>query len=466
MKKFLSVIVVFFCFWQLSSAQQDSGKMVVDSVISEDNIRLLIENIVIEGNKTTEPEIILREMETKPNEYTTVSLLRRDMERLYNLGLFTKIDFIPVPSSDKGYSLIVSVEEGLYILPIPIGGLKDGDFNKLWLGMNVKWRNFRGRNETLGLAFGVFYDPFVNLSYSIPWIGKKQHYFSSFSAGYSVNNNKSVVSVNNLPVNADSVKTYKTFNWNLQASIGKFIFKEFSNSISVGFNGVSTSDYVTGKTLSPDGEDKFVSFGYNFDYDTRDSYEYSLAGASISGNYVKYGFGSVVNYNSAGLNIRKFIPIKLSDKYKISFASRIAGNIFWGGNIADYHHQQLDYARPIRGWNEYVFEGENFLLYSNEIRIPIIEPFYIPGKDMPMAKQIPVFKDLSYKFGMFLALFFDAGGVWNKKDNIFNTRFYNGYGAGLNFILPLGFVGRADWAFRHQENYFKGQLILSLNASF
>lgn len=100
------------------------------------------------------------------------------------------------------------------------------------------------------------------------------------------------------------------------------------------------------------------------------------------------------------------------------------------------------------------------------MRIPLVEPFYVPGKEMPFAKKLPVLKDFSYKFGLYLTMFFDAGGVWDKKDKFSDTKFYNGYGAGLNFILPLGFVGRADWAFRHQENYYKGQLILSLNASF
>ena len=139
---------------------------------------LYIENIVISGNKITEADIILREMQTKENSYTSVEVLNRDIQRIYNLGLFTKVDVAPLPSSDKGYSLLITVEETFYILQIPIGGIKDGDLKKIWMGLNLKWRNFRGRNETLGLAFGVFYDPFINLSYSIPCIGKHHHYYT------------------------------------------------------------------------------------------------------------------------------------------------------------------------------------------------------------------------------------------------------------------------------------------------
>lgn len=464
----LSITIFFFSAIESRAQSQDSVKQPVGSVIAEDSLRLYIEQIIIQGNKVTDPEIILREMQTKENEYTTIEVLKRDWERIYNLKLFTKVDIMPLPSSQKGYSLVISVEETFYILPIPIGGIKDGDLKKIWVGLNLKWNNFRGRNETLGLAFGLLYDPFINLSYSIPWIGKNKHYFTSFEVGYSLNNNKSIENPNSLaaPLNVDSAKSYKTFNWNGKVSVGKYIFKELSTSISLGYNSISTSDYIKDKTLSSSGTDNYASAGYNINYDTRDSYEYSMAGASISANYYKFGFGEVINYNSFNIDIRKFIPIKFSDKFIVSFGTKINPVIFWGGNIADYHHQQLGYSRIIRGWNDFAFEGENSLLYSNELRIPIVQPFYVSGNEMPVVKKLPYLKDISYKFGLYLTMFFDAGGVWNKQDRFADTRFYNGYGAGLNFILPLGFVGRADWAFRHQENYYKGQLILSLNASF
>ncbi|MBS1492191.1 MAG: hypothetical protein JST55_01695 [Bacteroidetes bacterium] len=462
----LTISILLIYISDTKCQPQDSAKYVVDSTISESNLRILIENIVVTGNKVTDADIILREMQTKQNEYTTVDVLNRDLQRIYNLGLFTKVDMIPIPSSDKGYSLLITVEEGFYFLPIPIGGIKDGDLKKIWVGMNLKWRNFRGRNETVGLAFGVFYDPFVNVSYSIPWIGKNHHYFTSFDAGYSVNNNKSIPDDVTAPLNVNDVYTYKTFNWNTKVSVGKYMFKELSTAVSLGFNSTSTSDYIKDKTLSTDGTDNYLSAGYNINYDTRDSYEYTLAGISVSGNYLKYGFGDVINYNSIGVDLRKFIPIKLSDKYLISLGTRFNSTVFWGGNIADYHHSQLGYSRLIRGWDDYVFEGENSMIYSNELRIPIIQPFYIPGKELPIARKLPVLKDFSYKFGLYATLFYDVGAVWNKHDNIFNTRFYDGYGAGLNFILPFGFVGRADWGFRHQNNFYKGQLIFSLNSSF
>ncbi len=75
-------------------------------------------------------------------------------------------------------------------------------------------------------------------------------------------------------------------------------------------------------------------------------------------------------------------------------------------------------------------------------------------------------KKLNYKFGLYTTLFFDVGGVWNKKDNFFDTEFKNGFGVGLNFILPFGFVGRTDFAFRKEQKRFIPQIIVDLDASF
>lgn len=471
MIKYIFIAIVLFIFSGDAFSQQGDSlrNPPVDSLHPDDKtMKLYIEQIVIVGNDVTEPEIITREMITREKSYTDVETLNEDLQRIYNLRLFNRVDIMPYPASAEGYNLIITVEETFYILPIPIGGFKEGDWNKFWAGLNLKWRNFRGRNETLGLSFGVFYEPFINASYSIPWIGKKSHFFADYDIGYSVNNNKSILSSSeqSLGLNTDAIRTYKLYDFKTQLTFGKYLTKDLSNSMGFGYNSITTSDYQPGRTLSTDGNDKYLSYRYNINYDTRDSYEYTLAGAQIEFEYKKYGFGDIINYNSGTLDIRKFIPIKLSPTYFISLGTRINSTIFWGGNIADYHHQFFGYGKIIRGWNDYVLEGENSFSVFNELRIPVVKPFFLPGKEIPIVKKLPIVKDISYRLGLYFTLFCDVGGTWNKYDRIGDTRFINGYGAGLNFILPFGFIGRTDWAFRHQNDYFKGQLIVSLSSSF
>jgi len=165
--------------------------------------------------------------------------------------------------------------------------------------------------------------------------------------------------------------------------------------------------------------------------------------------------------------LRRFIPIKLSKDYAIVFAARAISTItFGGGEMPVYLKESFGYDNFIRGWDNFVFQGENKFLGSMELRIPVVKPFFVKGKRHILLRKIPVLKDLSYRYGLYASLFFDFGGVWERKDRIYDTQFKNGFGIGLNFLLPFDFVGRTDFALRKINNIYKGQVVFSLDASF
>jgi outer membrane protein assembly factor BamA len=174
-----------------TSRESDSTN---DSMVLPANLR--IRNIILAGNETTDEDVILRELKSMENSKLDANVLKDDLQRLNNLGLFTKIDIYPVPTdSMNAIDLMFVFEESIYLIPLPQGGFRNGQLSEFWAGLNLIWRNFRGRNETLSASFGIGSDPFASISYSIPWIGRDAHFFSSFSAGYSNNVNKSLQTV-------------------------------------------------------------------------------------------------------------------------------------------------------------------------------------------------------------------------------------------------------------------------------
>ncbi len=67
-----------------------------------------------------------------------LAILNDDVQRIYKLGLFNKVDVYPVPTdSAKVVNLMFIVEERFYIIPIPQGGFRNGEFSKFWAGANV-----------------------------------------------------------------------------------------------------------------------------------------------------------------------------------------------------------------------------------------------------------------------------------------------------------------------------------------
>src|SRR5690606_16117140 len=90
---------------------------------------IYVGRIVLAGNETTKDEVILREMRTKEGKPLNVEVLERDLQNIYNTGLFTKIDVTPVPLSNDSINLIITVEESFYLIPVPQGGIKEGDLD-------------------------------------------------------------------------------------------------------------------------------------------------------------------------------------------------------------------------------------------------------------------------------------------------------------------------------------------------
>jgi len=160
MNKFLFILLILSLNKNLYSHQFS------DSTIKN----IIISDVIITGNDVTKPDIILREIHSKKGTPLDLQTLQDDVNRLYNLKLFSKVEVFPVPESYDSMKLIFDVQEMFYIMPIPQAGFKEGSIKKFWAGLRLNWRNFRGRNESLNFSFGLGYEPFIGLSYSVPWI--------------------------------------------------------------------------------------------------------------------------------------------------------------------------------------------------------------------------------------------------------------------------------------------------------
>ncbi|MCX6160522.1 MAG: hypothetical protein NTV87_04180 [Ignavibacteriae bacterium] len=468
------VFILFFIYLYLFCCNlyglDDSLK--VNNTINKDSLLSLfvINDILVIGNNITKEEVILRELKSKVNEHLNAKILEQDIIRLYNLGLFTKVDVLPLPVSENRINLIFEVNESFYFIPIPRGGIKEGDIRKIWGGLSLQWRNFRGRNETLNFSFGVGYEPFLALSYSNPWIFDKHHYFLETGLRYSSNYNRSTVAADTFGYyyRKNEIPTFSVNNFEANIRVGKYLSEYVSLSANFAYNSTSVSEYQPGRTISTDGNDKYPNLSAEFIYDTRDIRKFSMSGSLFNVSYTRIGlFSTVYDLNKFRLDMRKFYPIGLSKDYSITLGGRlIYGSTFGGGEIPSYYRETFGYGDIIRGWDNYVFEGENKLGYSVELRIPLVKPFYVKGIDHPLVSKIGLLKKFSYRYGLYLTAFFDSGGVWGIAQNVFDTRFYNGFGLGLNFLLPFNVVGRIDTGMRREMNIYNVQFIFALDASF
>lgn len=428
---------------------------------------VVVNSIVLVGLKHTEEEVIRRELETKEGCKLDLEILQEDVRKLYNLGLFNKIEVIPLPFDNNSYKLIFVFEETFYILPLPIGGFENGDLKKFWGGINLTLKNFRGWNQTLNFSFALGYQPFVALSFFDPWIGKKSRFYGGFNIRYNkyVNRVTSTDTTNVFEIN--NLDDYHLHNFAADLKVGKFFNNQLNIWSSIGFNFLNVSDYIPNRTISTDGKDFYFLVSTGINYDSRDNIFFTQKGFFLNLSYIKYGLPfSLINFHKAKVDIRSFIPIKLGKNYFVTIGSRLITNLSFGGGVPVYLNEVYGFGEMIRGWKYYVFTGENLFGSFSEIRIPVIQPFFVNGKDHFIIKRLPVLKEFSYRYGLYLTTFFDLGTVWDKNENFINVRFHNGFGLGLNFLLPFNIITRIDYGMRINNNSLTKQFILGLSSSF
>lgn len=405
----------------------------------------VVSSIVVFGNKTTHPEIILREMTIRVGDTLEPSELEYCQARIYSLGLFNRVEIHHIPMDST--VLLVEVDERWYFYPLPMVGIVDHDWQKWYYGLGVVHQNFRGWNERLFAGFVLGYNPWVSLNYGNPWIFGRSHMFAETGFRYQRIENKSLLSRGTGP-------NFTETHYSISQSIGKRYGPFLSTSVTAGFSYVEVSDKLSGRTASPDGIDRFVSIGLGGRYDTRNLAEYPTRGVFASAAVSKRGIGlGEVDFVSYGIDLRSYSVIA---SYPV-LATRVFSRWTSGPSIPNYEHQFFGFGDRLRGHFSTEMEGENIAGASVEIRLPIIKSLYITMPDIP----VPEFA--TWRFGLYTAAFMDAGTVWDNGDRFDWHHIPRGYGVGLHVLLPYSYVIRGERAW---DQNGRGQWILDVGASF
>lgn len=405
----------------------------------------IIGAMMVLGNIVTEKNVILREMTLAVGDTVSDEEIEYCRTRIYSLGLFNRVD-IEYPPIDTTV-LIITVNERWFIYPVPLLGVVDRDLSKWFYGLGIVHHNFQGRNEKLFGGFVLGYNPWARFEYSSPAVFDQRDIFSTTTVSYSHLENKSLLS------RGTGSNFYET-QYSISQTVGKRVDPYNRFWFSSGFSYVEVSEKLIGRTSSPNGIDRYLFFGIGISHDTRNLREYPTHGMFGSLSISKYGFGeSYVDYVSTSLDIRRYNLIP----FNISFGVRGFTRIVFGPDVPNYHHTFFGFSERIRGHFKEEMEGENIFGASAELRIPIVSSWYV------YVPEVPVPQFATWRFGLYAALFADAGNVWNKHETFRWNSIPSGYGGGLHFLFPYGYVFRIEYAW---NEFGRGELVLDVGASF
>lgn len=443
LKNLIHAIFIVFVFHSVCLAQ------VPDSLIHAKFYPFVVDSIVITGNKITEEFIILRELNFEVGDTLTQSNSFYNRERVYSLGIFNHVYFIPTKLDDRNI-LLIEIEEGWYIYPIPFVEAKEKDLNKLSYGMFFRLRNFRGRNEDLAAKIAFGYDPTLFLSYYNPNIIGKENIFIRLTTVYSDVSNKS-----------PSAETIYGDKFSQKVIGGQFLigrrFGLFHRlSLTLGFNYIETPVYIPGINASGNRIDNLADISLSYEYDTRDLIQFPKNGIYSNLSFAFKGMGiDDINYKVAYLDFREYRKLVERLIAKWRFASRFT----FGDNVPYYDNSILGVSDKIRGHYDQKYEGRDYLFSGVEFYYPIVEELNV---DLTF---IPIIPDqlLSYRLGFYTQIFAETGAASYKNDPLTFSSFKSGYGAGLTFLILPYSVLRVDFAFDEYKNL---QVVMDVGISF
>lgn len=395
-------------------------------------IEAVCEEIKIEGNTKTKTYVIERNLRVKVGEVLKRKKLRRDIERLHNLGYFENVEINPEPGSGPGKVVLrVKVKEaktGLFTLGLGYSGGGTGAQRSGIVGaISFSENNWQGRGQTTSFQWqrGANIDA-LSLGFFDPSINKRLDSF-----GVNLYRNR-MIALRQPVQTSPGQYTYAYYDDNRTGgnlTYGRQWLDDLKTYFTYRLENLDIQRNAQ-STIDPVGmaEGKLSSLSMNNLYDTRDDVFFPGRGTYVNAVFQFAGgaLGGDFNYSKLQLEGRYYIPLK---KQKV-IALRAWGGILTGGDAPVSEYFYVGGTDSLRGYQDNLFYGTRMLLFNGEFRFPVGKIESIKG-----------------------AIFGDAGNAWQPGGR---TKLYTDAGAGIRLLLPsmgLGVV-RFDYAFGENGGRF------------
>ena len=426
----------------INAAYARDGYMLahVDGIAVDDNgmihvhiVEGIVEAIVPAGNKKTRDKVITREFVQKTGKPFNKFLVRRSVERVYNLGFFDDVNVRMLPGDKNPNNVIIEIdvlEHKTGTITLGAGYSKaDGLMGIIEFGEE----NLRGTGDKFKVHWEIGgkkkYKNY-QVSYLKPWIDHR-----GTSLGFSFFNREDEYTDYNSDGSevAEYNKKSRGFNISFGRQTGEYTrdyltleSRKDTYRFDPDENSNSLYRYDMDGTYGPNNGIDFKGMNYvgkNFGtinsitwqkvYDSRDNIYEPTRGRRISytAQWAGHGLGGDFDFYKFTAEMRAYK--KVGSKNVLAFRAR-------GGFIqGDAPYSQLftlGGADTLRGYEDDQFRGKNMYNATLEFRFPIVKK--VSG-----------------------VLFTDIGDAWDAPNVPWykNTKSFNyGVGAGVRITTPIG----------------------------
>ncbi len=429
--------------------------------------RLVVEKIIIQGNRITKEPVILRELLFDVGDtilkMELLSVFQRSRENLLNTSLFNFVRFDATHNPGNRINVYINVTERWYIWPVPIleyaernfsTFIKNREWDKINYGAWLKWNNFRGRNEIVTGKIRLGYINEYALSYNMPNMGRKQQHGVSIGFNLNQQNEVFVSTENNVPVeykpkekpaqirlNAFSNYTYRRKLYTTHSLRFEYFSFRVSDSVAI-YN----PNYL-GEARNNLG---YFVLTYNFIHDVRDSKIYPLDGFAIRLRAEQMGLGIIPDFPYRNFRLTGLLMFhqELANRIYFTNATKVR---YSSEKIMPYSlGRALGYNEFMSGYESYVMDGSDYFISKYLLKLQLVKPRI---QNIPFIKM-EQFNKVHY--AVYINAFVDAGFVNNEFPDPTNTMVNTwqfSTGLGIDFVTYYDQVFRIDFAInRYREH--------------
>ena len=452
------------------------------SVIAQDYLPFIIDEIQIEGNKRTKTHIIIHEVGNEPGD--TLNYLEIDewisevKSQLLNTGLFNLIDINVSSWNTVTYhgSIQITLTENWFLYPALIFELADRNFNVWWkehdhefnrvnLGGRLDHINLTGNRDYLKVVLHSGYTQKAELDYSYPYLGKDRKWGVGVNVWFTRNREIGFETIDNKLIFGTDNHRYIYQRFRTAASVNyrptlfsnhQFKIEFYQNRISQKVATEFNPDFFK------DGRENLRYFTLTYEYrkekldhkiDPHKGYAYSVA-------LRKEGIGIFSELDIVSLKAKTSLFTSLGDRWSSGF--HVKAKVMAPRTKPPYfNNTALGYGEDqIRGYEYYVIDGMDYISASSQLKFNVFSTQINWGKLMPLS----AFKTMPLRLNATLSV--DGGYVndlYYADNNTLSNRWLLGGGPGVQLIWSNNFKLRLEYNINH---LLENGLFLHFNTSF
>ena len=391
---------------------------------------MLVDTIIISGNNKTKAYIIKRELLQPINAPLDSTIMNQDINRLYNLGIFSTVD---INFEDNSYN--VNLVESFSIIPDLIIDYSEIS-NKWSYGLGLAHINFLGLDQELYLGASFIGEKSFAISLNNPWI-----YGDHISLRTTI--------YKRFADNPFYNFRYNEFHAYFQLGFYKGIYNKFKNTISYYSNIIDEYtipegmyDFVSSKPL----ESRYIRIICDYKHDTRDIYKDPLNGHLFQLK-VKYSKDLMHTLDITELILSfnkyhhlKYFPFNKLHEPVISYRISSLFKSLEFDALPIHEYEYLGGEDYVRGYSSL---PDNYPNQSFDSKIKVANIIY-----SHIELQNTILKKKDYgkiEFGIDGVLFVNAGLGSQNLDNFNLDNMLVGYGFGFRFFItgppvPIGLM--------------------------